>query len=205
MAASAEAAKASFSRLDRLGFSMRSCMVDPGSNARYDGFTVEFRGPRVDLRVDYHEMQMEIVLVRRRPFGENVTVSFWTIDRDLLGGASGYTGVGMFSPQQLPDALERLATTIESHCEELLAGKRAAWEQAATIMRSAAETEAARQKQLSFGYRHGHVREDAAKAFREGDFSKVVELLELLETELGLSPAEARKLQIARKRLERDG
>jgi len=113
-------AERSFGFLRDRGFELRSRSPAATDSVR-DGWSLEYHSPSVDVRVEYLEMQFNVLFTYA-----GTTASYLMIDRELHGSRSGLYG-DMFPSDQLAPTLERVATDIADHYAPVLTGDAALW------------------------------------------------------------------------------
>jgi hypothetical protein len=114
-------AERSFAFLLDRGFELRSRSPATTESFR-DGWSLDYQSPSLDVRVEYLEMQFNVLFKHN-----STTASYLMIDRELHARRSGLYG-DMFPPDGLPTVLTQIATDIAAHYSDVLAGDSSVWE-----------------------------------------------------------------------------
>ena len=119
--ASPAAAEEAFAFLAALGFTLEERWVSGGESFK-DGWSLSYRGPRVEIVVKYLDMQFEVHFTRA-----DVSVTYLEMDRDLFDRRSGFYG-DEFPPQKLAAAIATIAADIRDNHGPTLAGDDRLWD-----------------------------------------------------------------------------
>jgi hypothetical protein len=114
-------AERSFAFLLDRGFELQSRSPATTESFR-DGWSLDYHSPSVDVRVEYLEMQFNVLFMHN-----STTASYLMIDRELRAQRSGLYG-DMFPADGLPAVLNQIATDIAAHYADILAGDASVWE-----------------------------------------------------------------------------
>lgn len=192
------AAKRYFTFLSEHGFRLIAETVDSGDNVRYDGWRLVYGSRRVSVIVDYHEMEFNVVFVRRRLVSKDRTVSFWALDPVISKGERVFYGQ-MFTPEKLPAAIARMSDAIRRDYTAILRADATSWKQAEAVTATHELQQKNESERITNQAKFGWRRSEAGEAFRSRDYTRVVELLGPMESHL--SKVEAKKLAYSKKKL----
>jgi hypothetical protein len=156
---------------------------------------VRFESPLVFLNV-YHgrsssELGLEVGQLEKR--SSQLQSRYYLSDiLDLIGKAQeeGYTFFQASTQERVKKYIAQLAELVKKHAKNVLKGDSAVFENLRSIQARKSQ-EYLKEMNLS------RIRPEANEAFRKRDYSRVIELLEPVRTEL--NPSELRKLGYARK------
>ena len=113
-------AENAFGFLSELGFHLQERWISGGQSFR-DGWRLTYASHAVQVVVEYLDMELEVSFIR-----SDVSLEYWSIDRDLFGRRSGFHGK-MFPPRKLATALDRVSADVRGNYAQLLSGDETTW------------------------------------------------------------------------------
>ena len=118
--ASPSRAETAFAFLGDLGFRLADRWVTGGKSFR-DGWRLIYSAPSLTVLIQYLDQEFQVRFVRA-----GVEVDYRFIDRELFSRRSGLYG-NMFPPQNVGQAIDRVAGDIRDHFISILLGDDTEW------------------------------------------------------------------------------